>query len=186
MNAFDVTAEPGVQNPVGFFDPMGICDDAAPEVFYWLRAAELKHGRVTMLATTGWLINTGGTFWPGTFDGEHTWASLGAHPLAAWANMCELRPSAPYEILIAAGCIETYDEFRAGRGGKHYTQGGTIGLQFDPLGFQKQYTPEKMRQQQNKELANGRLAMLGAASFLAASQIEGSVPFLPTIYEGSV
>lgn len=59
--------------PVGFFDPFGICDDVDPQIIYWLRAAELKHGRVTMLATTGWLVNTGGTFWPGTFDGEHTW-----------------------------------------------------------------------------------------------------------------
>jgi len=41
-----------------------------------------------------------------------------------------------------------------------------------------------MLRQQNKELNNGRLAMLGMASFLAAAQIKGSVPFLPTIFEG--
>ena len=58
----DIKSMAGVQNPVGYFDPIGVCDDAAPEVVYWLRAAELKHGRVCMLAMTGWLINTGGTF----------------------------------------------------------------------------------------------------------------------------
>ena len=87
--------------------------------------------------TPGWLINTGGTFWPGTFDGEHTWASLGSKPLEAWSNMAEIRPSAPYEILIAAGIIETWSEAGPQRGEKHYTQGGPMGLQFDPLGFQK-------------------------------------------------
>merc|ERR1719424_321078 len=159
--SFDPTVQPGVTNPVGFFDPLNICDDCDSEVFLWLRAAELKHGRVCMLATTGWLVNTGGIFWPGTFDGEHTWASLGAHPLHAWSNMCELRPSAPYEILVFAGIVETFDELRSERGIKHYTQGGPMGLQFDPLGFQTQYTPEKMLYQSNKELNNGRLAMLG-------------------------
>uniref|UniRef100_A0A6T7DTH4 Uncharacterized protein n=1 Tax=Florenciella parvula TaxID=236787 RepID=A0A6T7DTH4_9STRA len=183
-SSVDVKSMPGVTNPVGFFDPFGICEDADPQIVYWLRAAELKHGRVTMLATTGWLVNTGGTFWPGTFDGEHTWASLGSQPLHAWANMAADRPSAPYEILIFAGIVETYDELRGERGEKHYTQGGPIGLQFDPLGFQTRYSPEQMLRQQNKELNNGRLAMLGMASFLAAAQIKGSVPFLPTIFEG--
>merc|ERR1719424_1442869 len=182
--SFDPTVQPGVTNPVGFFDPLNICDDCDSEVFLWLRAAELKHGRVCMLATTGWLVNSAGIFWPGTFDGTHTWASLGSQPLHAWNMMTELRPSAPSEILLFAGTVEFWDEARTQRGGKHPAMGGYMGLQFDPLGSAKQYTPEKLRYQQNKELNNGRLAMLGAASFLAAAQIDGAVPFLPDIYEG--
>ena len=34
------------------FDPLGVTD-ALP--VYWVREAELKHGRICMLATVGWI-----------------------------------------------------------------------------------------------------------------------------------
>ena len=40
------------------FDPLGVTD-ALP--VYWVREAELKHGRICMLATVGWIA--GLTFW---------------------------------------------------------------------------------------------------------------------------
>jgi hypothetical protein len=35
------------------FDPLGFSDNFDVK---WLREAELKHGRVSMLAVTGWLV----------------------------------------------------------------------------------------------------------------------------------
>lgn len=35
------------------FDPFGFAETFDPK---WLREAELKHGRVAMLATVGWLV----------------------------------------------------------------------------------------------------------------------------------
>mmetsp|Transcript_67602 Transcript_67602/g.186813 ORF Transcript_67602/g.186813 Transcript_67602/m.186813 type:complete len:228 (+) Transcript_67602:200-883(+) len=55
----------GVQNPVGLFDPMGLATSGNDETLLWFRAAELKHSRVTMLATAGWLVNSAGVFFPG-------------------------------------------------------------------------------------------------------------------------
>ena len=33
---------PGIQAPIGFFDPAGFSETASPEAMLWFRAAELK------------------------------------------------------------------------------------------------------------------------------------------------
>jgi hypothetical protein len=35
------------------FDPFGFAEHVDPK---WLRESELKHGRIAMLATVGWLV----------------------------------------------------------------------------------------------------------------------------------
>ncbi len=46
----------GVSKPTGFFDPLGLSEGKSDETLAWYRAAELKHGRVSMLATLGVII----------------------------------------------------------------------------------------------------------------------------------
>ena len=40
----------------GFFDPFGLSKGKDEETLRWYRAAELKHGRISMLATVGIVI----------------------------------------------------------------------------------------------------------------------------------
>merc|ERR1711933_699121 len=47
--------ELGVQAPVGFWDPAGFTTDGSVENFNRRRQTELKHGRVSMLATMGYI-----------------------------------------------------------------------------------------------------------------------------------
>merc|ERR1711972_840462 len=47
--------ELGVQEPVGFWDPVGFTTDGNVENFARRRQTELKHGRVSMLATMGYI-----------------------------------------------------------------------------------------------------------------------------------
>merc|ERR1711997_511998 len=47
--------ELGVQAPVGFWDPLGLAEDGDVEVFTRRRETEIKHGRVSMLATMGYI-----------------------------------------------------------------------------------------------------------------------------------
>jgi hypothetical protein len=56
----------------------------------------------------------------------------------------------------------------------HYTKGGDMGLQFDPLGIYNNMTPEQRIVRQNRELNNGRLAMIGIMSFFAAANVSHS------------
>ena len=47
--------ELGVQDPVGFWDPAGFTADGSVENFKRRRQTELKHGRISMLATMGYI-----------------------------------------------------------------------------------------------------------------------------------
>merc|ERR1712039_983712 len=47
--------ELGVQAPVGFWDPLGLAKDGNVENFKRRRATEIKHGRISMLATMGYI-----------------------------------------------------------------------------------------------------------------------------------
>ena len=47
--------ELGVQDPVGFFAPAGFTADGSVENFKRRRQTELKHGRISMLATMGYI-----------------------------------------------------------------------------------------------------------------------------------
>mmetsp|Transcript_67599 Transcript_67599/g.186805 ORF Transcript_67599/g.186805 Transcript_67599/m.186805 type:complete len:242 (+) Transcript_67599:200-925(+) len=131
----------GVQNPVGLFDPMGLATSGNDETLLWFRAAELKHSRVTMLATAGWLVNSAGVFFPG----DLTHGTKVKKP--------------------------------------HYMKGGPMGLQCDPLGIYENMTPEMRKTRMNRELANGRLAMIGIMSFIAAAKVPGSVPAIPAAFD---
>merc|ERR1719277_2351387 len=47
--------EMGVQAPVGFWDPVGFTRDGDAETFARRRAVEIRHGRISMLATMGYI-----------------------------------------------------------------------------------------------------------------------------------
>merc|ERR1712056_118265 len=47
--------ELGAQAPLGFWDPLGFTSDGSAENFKRRRATEIKHGRVSMLATMGYI-----------------------------------------------------------------------------------------------------------------------------------
>ena len=53
MRAFE--NELGVQAPTGFWDPAGFTADGSVENFKRRRQTELKHGRISMLATMGYI-----------------------------------------------------------------------------------------------------------------------------------
>ena len=64
LRAYDPSEEVGAMPPLGFFDPLNFSKPGRPlgvflqdlsdeEKFAWLRAAELKNGRVAMMATVG-------------------------------------------------------------------------------------------------------------------------------------
>ena len=53
-------SEIGAQPPLGFWDPLGLLDDADQARFDRLRIVENKHGRISMLAILGHLVTTAG------------------------------------------------------------------------------------------------------------------------------
>jgi len=50
---FDPAKQLGVTQPLGYFDPLGFCKVGDEAAFRNLRSAEMKHGRVAMMAAVG-------------------------------------------------------------------------------------------------------------------------------------
>ena len=69
LNAFEDAL--GAQPPLGFYDPLGLVADGNEAKFERLRFVELKHGRISMLAVVGYLVEKAGIRLPGaiSFDG---------------------------------------------------------------------------------------------------------------------
>lgn len=61
-------SELGAQPPLGFYDPLGLLEEADVERFERLRYVEIKHGRISMLAVVGYLVTAAGIRLPGDID----------------------------------------------------------------------------------------------------------------------
>jgi len=129
------------------YDPLGLADRFDVK---WLREAELKHGRVCMVALLGYVSVDLGFKLP-----DHDWTSFAAHdkslgPFGGAMGQILLFASL---IVILAGIPATNYTMNGGD-----REPGDFGL--DPLGFLEGATPEQKMDMQIKELKNGRLAML--------------------------
>merc|ERR1719269_488466 len=54
--SFDVKSLAGVTEPLGFFDPIGFSSEASEGKIRFYREVELKHARVAMLASLGYIV----------------------------------------------------------------------------------------------------------------------------------
>merc|ERR1712150_36950 len=134
----------------------------------WLREAEIKHGRVCMLAFVGMVVQRF-THIPG-YPVEPDWIkALDACYASKFPTLGLI------QISVFAMLVE----------GRWYPEGAWIGqmdrepgdLGFDPLKLAKKPGFD-LKKLQLQELKNGRLAMIGVASMAAAHEIPGSVPWL--------
>ena len=163
------------------FDPLKFTETSSAKTLAWFRHSELKHGRVCMLASLGIAYTcSGGPLFGGAIalDGT-TFESLGKDPWAAFAAVPYL---GKFQMLAVIGAFEFLSEYQK----PHYMSGGTPGKVmlgeglplFDPLNFMGELTPEQKSKKLTSELKNGRLAMIGVASFFAAHWSEKAVPLL--------
>jgi len=164
---------PGVTAPFGFFDPMGLIDDCAQEEILRFREAELAHGRVSMMAVVGCAV--GEVFHP-MFDVSG--------PACRQLDLVLQTPAGQSGGSVLLTAIFFSEIYRARTGWqppkdapfmlqKGYTPGD---LGFDPLGM-KPKDAAGLLSMQNKELNNGRLAMLGVAGIVAQELVDGTSVF---------
>lgn len=164
-SAADSMAGKSVELGSSVWDPLGLADLGSEKTLRWFRAAEVKHCRVAMLATMGWAHTCNG--WGKiVFPGGN---SLGSDP---WKALDDTPDLGIVQIFLAAGLIEVLTESVL-TGGKHYLKEGDGHV--NPLMFDN--VPDKMK---DKELKNGRLAMIGIFSFFLGDAVPGSVPLYPT------
>ena len=173
LNGFTVDEIPGALPPVGIFDPLGFAEKADEVTLKRYREAELTHGRVAMLATVGFLVGEAVESKTVLFNGEISGPAI--------THLAQVNPI--FWVLLGAGIAKAETE-RAEIGWVEpkdvpFDKPGLLrdayipgNLNFDPLGL-KPEDPEEFAAMQTKELQNGRLAMIGAAGFLAQELADG-------------
>ncbi|KAL7537613.1 hypothetical protein ACHAWF_005847 [Thalassiosira exigua] len=171
----DFTADnlPGIVAPTGFWDPLDFASKAGERTLKRYREAEVTHGRVSMLATVGFLAGEAVESKTYLFNGEVTGPAI--------SHLPQVNPF--FWLLLGAG-IAKAEIARAEIGWVEPSQArfdqpgllrdryypGDIG--FDPLGL-KPTSPDELNVMLTKELQHGRLAMIGAAGMLAQEAVDG-------------
>merc|ERR1711920_776046 len=147
LRAFE--SELGVQDPVGFWDPLSFTSDGDVSSFQRRRSVELKHGRVSMLATMGYITPEITGKFPGYLspssglkfaDIPNGLAAISKVPALGWA-----------QIVAYAGFCELSagsDDWKTGTPGDY---GFKVLTSSDPAEKTKKLAAE---------IANGRLAMM--------------------------
>jgi hypothetical protein len=170
---FDVKDLAGVTEPLGFFDPFELSANKPEEKVRFLREAELKHGRVAMLAALGFLATE--SFGP-LLTGDALYAASGERILSQQWPIALAAIAIP-EVYSVQDFVTPY-ESTITPGNKWLIRSdhepGTVmgGEVFDPLNL-KPEDPKELKEMQNKELNNGRLAMIAIAGMVAQELATG-------------
>lgn len=188
--AFGVSVETGNKCP-----PLGakILEDTSPDALKWFQNAEIKHGRIAMVATIGFMVQKFGVHFP-LYLGPT--GSNVFHPASdeAWllssttgVTFSDIAAAAPLDaikmvpmagwlqIFFIAGWFEcvAYDR----QWNKESAVPGDYG--YDPLGFTKReggLESDELKSLRLKEIKNGRVAMMTIAGWVANEAIPGAFP----------
>ena len=172
LNAFE--GELGAQPPLGFFDPLGLLDEADQERFDRLRYIEIKHGRICQLAFLGQITTRAGIHLPGNIDyAGNSFDSFPNGLAAVWGP-----DSAPAQGIVQIVCFiglleiavmkdvtgenEFVGDFRNGLGGPTWDN----------------YDEETKLQKRAIELNNGRAAMMGILGLMVHEQLGTPLPVI--------
>ena len=149
-----------VKGEGGFFDPLNLSRDKDDATLRWYRAAELKHGRVCMLASLGIVIQGLDT---NIIPNENFHET---NAFAAVANVYNTMPLALIQILIAISAVEVLCASIENNSDRP----GDFG--WDPCNIRPK-DPEVLDRMQVRELKNGRLAMLATAGMAYQTYLTG-------------
>ena len=154
QSTFDIRAMPGITAPLGFFDPLGFSQGQSEGRVKFLREVEIKHSRVAMLATVGFVVGEAfHPMWGGNIDVPSVYA---------WQETPLQDAMVPVAFLFLIHEVLSIFTFNSPFGGELFSirsdyANGDLG--WDPLGF-KPTNPAELKEMQTKELNNGRLAMI--------------------------
>jgi len=156
----------GVTAPTGFFDPFGLSTDVGEDQLLFYRDAEIKHGRIGMLAFLGMV------------SGEVFSPMFGGKPDVPATFMWQCTASQFFwpTVITLVGITELFGIYEQDENDVFQPKPidpdlpGDYG--FDPLGL-KPKDAKALMEVQNKEINNGRLAMLAAAGIIAQEQVTG-------------
>jgi hypothetical protein len=163
------------KNFAGIIQPPSWEETEGISTLYWMREAELKHGRVAMLAWFGWLA-TDGAFgimmrFPGSiYSVDSIPNSYNAHDILVGQGSMQF-------LLIAIAFIEFCSSAALVQvsKGELDREAGDFGL--DPLQFLKGKDKKESDRMKTREVLNGRLAMLAFSAVATQTALGGTEDF---------
>jgi len=161
LRAFE--SELGVQAPVGFWDPLGFSADGDVAAYKRRRSVELKHGRICMLATMGYITPELVGKFPGYLspstglkfeDVPNGLGAVSKVPALGWV-----------QIVAYFGFVEFsggFEDYKSGTPGDYGWKVLTSG------------DPAEKTKKLSAEIANGRLAMMAIIGMFFQDGLTGS------------
>uniref|UniRef100_A0A7R9YG40 Plastid light harvesting protein n=1 Tax=Pinguiococcus pyrenoidosus TaxID=172671 RepID=A0A7R9YG40_9STRA len=145
------------------FDPLGLSN--AVDV-RWMREAELKHGRICMLAVVGFIATDLGIHLPGAV---HNVGSVAAHDAA-------VKFGGMSQILLWVSVAEVWSAIAVKEMMLGETDRQPGDFKLDLLGNYAKANDQQKKDLQLKELKNGRLAMIAFGGMVTQAVLTGK-PF---------
>jgi hypothetical protein len=161
LNAFE--GELGAQDPLGFFDPLGLVADADQEKFDRLRYVELKHGRICMLGVLGYLTTAAGVRLPGNIDYAGTkFSDIGY----GWEGSSQVPVGGALQVLGLVGLLElgVMKDITGGEFPGDF-RNGYIDFGWDTFDEETKLSKRAI------ELNNGRAAMMGLLGLMVHDKL---------------
>ena len=172
LNAFET--ELGAQQPLGFFDPLGLLDEAGQARFDRLRYVEIKHGRICQLAFLGNIIPRAGLHIPGDID--YSGDSFDSYPngIAAFFGPDSIPTDGKLQILFFVGFLELF-VMKDVTGENDFVgdfRNGALDFGWDNFDEQTKLSKRAI------ELNNGRAAMMGILGLMVHEKLGGELPLV--------
>jgi len=164
--------------PLDFWDPLGLADDI--DSFARRRAVEIKHGRISMIAFLGMMVQELGWTFPGSLDAS------GQYPFDAvlkdgmgFPALANIPAGGICQIILFVGLAEGYvlDSTQYTGGPQDLPAGYDGASPFIPGGypFSTQIEdPVERDRKLNVEIQNGRAAMLGVTGAMIHSCLDST------------
>merc|ERR1712127_180397 len=169
--------ELGAQVPLGFYDPLGLLDDADQDRFDRLRYVELKHGRICQLAFLGQITTRAGVHLSGNID--YAGDSFESYPngLAAVFGPDAIPQAGFWQIVAFVGLLELgvmKDSANGAEPGDFIGdfRNGAIDFGWDTFDEETQLSKRAV------ELNNGRAAMMGILGLMVHEQLGTNLPVI--------
>merc|ERR1719443_2758081 len=173
-------SELGVQEPLGYFDPLNLLANADQDRFERLRYVEVKHGRISMLAFLGQIVTRAGLHLPGSIDKAGDSFDSFPNGIAALIGPDSIPGKGLVQIIALVGLLECgFMRDVPGTGNEFVGdfRNGYIDFGWDD------FDEETKLQKRAIELNNGRAAMFGILGLMVHEEIVplGYDPDLPII-----
>jgi len=163
----------GAQNPLGFFDPLGLVEDGDQEKFDRLRYVEIKHGRICMLAFLGQMITRNGIHLSGPIDNAGDQFDSFPNGWAAISGPDAIPQEGLFQIVAFVAALELGVMKSVEGTGNEFVgdfRNGSLDFGWD------NFDEETKLSKRAIELNNGRAAMMGILGLMVHEQLGGTLP----------